>query len=246
MWVMTLKTSALLILALGFSLLASCSAKVNNLTTDDGTFNEGLRLMEDGFDEEARKQFARIKTEFPNSSLQATADLKVAESYYNEESYQTAAEAYQDFVRFYPSHEKVPYALYQAGLSYSAQMPSNPQRDSRATKKAIDVFTQLIIDFPESEYRQEAEKKVIEAQDQIVQKNFEIASFYERQNKPLAAYKRFYQVYELYPRHAVAEEAFARSIYNLRKTNQAENLDRLIQSFEVQFPNSKFRKMIEP
>ena len=243
---MTLKTSISLILVIGLSFLTACSAKVNNLTTDDGTFNEGLRLMDDDFFEEARKQFGRIKTEFPNSSLQAAADLKIAETYYKEESFQTAAEAYQDFVKFYPSHEKVPYALYQAGLSYAAQIPSNPQRDSRATNQAIDVFTQLIIDFPASEYREDAEKKAIEAQNQIVQKNFEIASFYERQNKPLAAFKRFSQIYQLYPSHAMAEEAFARSIYNLRKTKQTEDLDRLIESFETQFPNSKFRKIIQP
>ncbi len=237
---------SMFLFAITLFLNASCSVRVNELTTDDGTFQEGQRLLNDKYFDEARKQFNRIKTEFPNSPLQAEADLKIAESYFKEDSFKAAAEAYEDFVRFYPAHPQVPFALYQAGLSYSSQIPGHPQRDSRATSRAIDVFTRLLIDHPASEYRELAEVKINEAQTQLAQKDFQIADFYERQKKFSAASERFLKVYELYPNLPVAEEALARSILNFRKTETPRNLGDLVEAFETKFPNSKYRKLVQP
>lgn len=226
-------------------ILLACSTKVNNLETDDGTFDEGNRLLEEEFYEEARKQFYRIKAEFPNSPLQAQADLKIADSYFQEESYKTAASNYEDFVRMYPGHAQVPYALYRAGLSYVNEMPKDPLRDTRATEKVIDTFTRLIVDYPDSEYAIEADKYVQDAQNQLAEKSFQIARFYERQGNHLAAARRFGRVVELFSDQTLAEEALARQIKNLIEAGDAEQAQQLLRRFQDLYPNSKFRQMIE-
>jgi outer membrane protein assembly factor BamD (BamD/ComL family) len=64
--------------------LGGCYATKKNLTTDNGTLAEGDRLADRDFFEEARKQYFRIKTEFPQSPLQVEADLRIADSYFKE------------------------------------------------------------------------------------------------------------------------------------------------------------------
>lgn len=233
----------LLLPLFGLTLL-SCAAKVNNLETAEGTYAEGNRLLEDEFFDEARKQFYRIKTEFPNSPLQAEADLRIADSYFEEESFPTAASTYEDFVRMYPGRPEVPYALYRAGMSYVEQMPSHPQRDTRSTEKAIDTFTRLLVDYPESEYSEKADKYIEESQNQLAQKSYQIARFYERQNQYGAAARRYGRLLELFPDHPLAEEAFARRIESLFRAEKEEEARSLLARFEEQYPGSKFRSLI--
>lgn len=208
--------------------------------------SEGDRLMESEFYEEARAQFTRIKTEFPQSPLQLEADLKIADTYYREENYSAAASAYEDFIRTHPGRPEIPKALFQLGMSYYKQMPDTPQRDTRATAKVVDTFTRLLVDFPNSDYTKDAQKYVEEARDQLAEKIFEIARFYERQGDYAPAARRFDEIANQYPDNKLAEEALARRVRCLRKTNQAEEADRLAVKFQEQFPKSEFMSMIKP
>lgn len=226
--------------------MAACSGASKNLNTDVGTMTEGDRLKDDEFFEEARKQYMRIKTEFPQSPLQVEADLKIAETYFLDESYPAAATAYEDFVRTYPGRPELPKALYQLGMSYKNQMPSTPQRDTKSTVRVIDVFTRLLVDFPKSEYSEKAGQYVEEARDQLAQKIYEVGRFYEGQKAYAPAARRYKELQEQYPDHKLNEEAFAREIRCLRKAGHSESAEGLSQRFIEKFPNSEFMSMIKP
>lgn len=226
--------------------LAGCATAPKNLTTDDGTLAEGERLLKDEFFEEARAQFFRIKTEFPQSPFQLQADLKIAESYFLEEAYSSAASAYEDFIRTYPGKREIPFALHQLGLCYIKQMPNTPQRDTRATVKVVDVFTRLTIDHPESEYSKDAPQHIEKARKQLAQKIFDIAAFYEKQKDFDAAARRFQELQNQYPDSALAEEAMARQVRCLRKDGKAELAEKIGQEFQQKFPKSEFMSMIAP
>lgn len=229
-----------------FFILMGCSAHVQNLATPDGTFNEGQRLMEDEFYEEAREQFVRIKTEFPESSLQAEADLRIADSYYEEESYEVAAKSYEEWVKTYPARDERPYALYRAGKSYVGLMPGNPQRDTRGTEKAINALTRLVIDFPNSEYTDEATKYIEEAQHQLAEKNYRVARFYEKTDEHLAAARRYGIVVDFYADDELAEESMARQVRMLRKAGRNDQADRLAEAFLQKYPTSEYLDYVQP
>ncbi len=229
-----------------FSVLCGCSSRVKDLTSAEGTIKEGDALLEDDFYEEARKQYLRVKTEFPSSSLQYLADLKLADTYYKEESFKAAAESYQDFIKTYPGRPEISEALYKLGMSYANQMPSTAQRDTRATSKTVDTFTRLMIDFPDSPHSQEAQEWITKARTQLASKVWEIARFYERMKQYDSAARRYGEFYDQYADDNRAEEAFARQIRNLRRSQETDRADALTQVFEEKFPNSKFTSTIRP
>lgn len=224
----------------------SCSSKSKNLTTDTGTLIEGDRLKGEEFYEEARAQYTRIKTEFPESPLQIEADLRIAETYYLEENYTSAANAYEEFIRTYPGRPEVPKALFQLGMSQVNQMPDTPQRDTRATAKVIDTFTRLMIDYPSSEYAKDAQGHIDRARNQLAEKVYEIGRFYERTDQPAPAARRFQELIEQYPDSTLVEEALARQIKNLRASGEAQRAEALAGQFQEKFPNSEFKSMIVP
>ncbi|MBN8555055.1 MAG: outer membrane protein assembly factor BamD [Deltaproteobacteria bacterium] len=215
--------------------LSACSAKKHDLTTDAGTLAEGERYMNDDFYEEARKQFYRIKTEFPQSSLQVQADLKIAESYYREESYKTAASSYEEFIKTYPGRPEIPDALFSLGMCYVQQMPSTAQRDTRATAKVVDTFTRLLVDYPNNSHIAEAQKHIIEARHQLADKIFEIGRFYEKMGDYDAAAKRYAEFVDQYadnPRVGEAMEREARSLRRAGKNEQADAVDAKIKAMK--------------
>lgn len=231
---------------IAFLFILGCASHSKDLNTDTGTLAEGDRLLEDDFYEEARKQYYRIKTEFPESRLQVEADLRIADSYFEEESFPAAADSYQEFIKTYPGRPEIPYAIYRMGMSYLEQMPSNPLRDTRSTKKAADTFVRLLIDYPNSEYANEASKYVERAHDQLARKIYRIARFYEKKDRYEAAARRYGSLVELYGDHSLAEESLARQIRMLRMAEETERADQLTLKFQQKFPGSKFMSMIKP
>jgi len=229
-----------------FLIASACATAPKNLTTDDGTMAEGERLLKDEFFEEARSQFFRIKTEFPQSPSQLQADLKIAESYFLEESYSAAASSYEEFIRTYPGRKEIPMALHQLGLCYLRQMPTTAQRDTRATIKVVDVFTRLMIDYPTSEYAASAPQHIELARQQLAQKIFDIAAFYERTGDYASASRRFEELQNQYPDSTLGEEAMARQIRCLRKDGKTELADQLGKDFQEKFPKSQFTSIIAP
>jgi outer membrane protein assembly factor BamD len=238
-----MRNLALILLALT---LFGCSSRTKELTTDVGTMAEGDYLKDDEFYEEARTQYQRIRTEFPSSPLQVEADLKIAETYFLDEAYPAAATAYEDFIRTYPGRPEIPKALYYLGLSHSRQMPSNPQRDTRPSSRVIDVFTRLIVDYPNSEYTGQAMKEIDRARGQLAEKIYEIALFYERTKEHEAAARRFGQLASQFPESSYTEEALARQVRSLRRATKTDEANTLARQFQEKFPQSEFMSMIKP
>lgn len=204
---------------------------------------EAEALMKDEFFDDAREQLLRIKTEFPNSSLQAVADLRIADSYFQEESYAAAADAYEDFIKTYPRNEKIPYALYRMGMSYAKRIPDDAQRDLRSAQKAIDTFTRLVVDYSDSEYTEEAVAMIDQAQNLTAKRAYDIGRYYQKKAKYLAAANRYAELVELHPDHPLAEESFARRIECLLKEKSSIDLAKnLLKEFKEKYPNSNYLK----
>lgn len=219
----------------------ACSGATKDLTTAEGTMAEADRLLKEEFYEEARKQYTRVKTEFPDSNLMVRADLKIAETYFNDESYKTAAIAYSEFLSTYPGHPEIAYVLYKLGLSYAKQMPSVAARDTRSARKALDTFTRLLIDYPNNEYSKEAQDWIKKSQHQLAEKIFVIADFYERQGKYEAAAGRFRELFDNYSDTSFAQESLGRWVRNLKKAGKTEEAEKALHEFKNEFPNSTFQ-----
>ncbi len=202
--------------------------------------------MDRGFYEEARTQFTRIKTEFAQSPLQVQAVLKIADSYFEEESYNAAATAYQEFIRTFPGQPEVPDALFRLGLSYAKQMPSTPQRDARATGQTLDTFTRLLAEYPNYAKKDEAQQWIERAENQLADKIFGIARFYEKKELYDSAARRYGELVQFYSHLPQAEEALARQIRCLKLSKDNSKAEELTSFFTERYSDSKYRDLLEP
>jgi outer membrane protein assembly factor BamD len=182
-------------------------------------YNEGLELQKREQWKSAAKKFLEIDKNEPYSEWAKKGRLMTAYSYYMAEDFEQAATAAERYIALHPGSEDIPFAKYIQGDSYYRTIP-DIARDQRRTQKAITVLQELISQYPNSEYAKPAEKKLLEARDQLAGKEMDIGRFYLKQKNYLASVNRFRVVVEQYQNTRHVEEA----LYRLVEANLALGL----------------------
>lgn len=97
-----------------------------------------------------------------------------ADSYYNDKQYYMAGYQFERFASAYPSSEKVEEAEYKSAMSY-AELSPRYSLDQGETEKALDKLQLFIGKYPDSEYAEVANDRIIELSTKVQKKVFEIA-----------------------------------------------------------------------
>ncbi len=137
---------------------------------------------------------------YPYSEYALLAELKIADVHFERENYEEAASFYQDFVELHPSHEKVPYAIYQNGLCQFERMRGSDQ-DQTPTQEALAQFTVLIERYPDLELARDAGERIREVQDRLANADVAIGDFYFQRGEYHAAIRRYRSALTEYPGH---------------------------------------------
>jgi outer membrane protein assembly factor BamD len=134
------------------------------------------------------------------------AELRLGDAYMKDERYEEAAMAYEDFIRLHPRNEAVPYALYQMGMTYHAQLLTR-DRDSSNAAKALDVFKRLRANHPDNQYSFQAEPRMEECVAILAGHDMIVGDFYRQRERYEAAISRYKQVITQYPDAGYYSEA---------------------------------------
>ncbi len=131
----------LAILTAAASLHLSCSGQLAKRTglTDADLFSGGRQQMEKKRYGSAIEHFRVLLERFPTSPLAPDAQLALADAYMENENHVEAEVGYDDFLRLYPAHDKVPYALFRKGELLFRQV-KKPGRDQSKTVEAIRTY----------------------------------------------------------------------------------------------------------
>ena len=113
------------------------------------------------------------------------------------------------FLAFFPRHEIADLVQYRLALSYYDQMKPVEQ-DQGITVRAIEAFTKLVRDYPDSRYASDALAKINVCKGRLAQKELWVATYYFNQGTPTAARQRLEQLLKDYPRSLVIPEALYR------------------------------------
>lgn len=194
--------------------LGACGAKKDDSlalddTPPDQLYNQGLALMAKGAYKDAAKKFEDLDRLYPYSEYARKALVNSAFTYYSIGKYQDAINQAKRFVTLYPGNPDAAYALYIIGQSYYSQI-SDVTRDQETTARAMDAFDELIRRFPDSEYADDARKKIQIARDQLAGQEMEIGRYYLARHDYTAAINRFRVVVTEYQTTRQVEEALAR------------------------------------
>jgi outer membrane protein assembly factor BamD len=159
---------------------------------------EGIEKYEKGYYEEATEAFQKVKDRYPYSQYALEAELRMADSLFQQELYNEAYDAYKEFERLHPKNENIPYAIYRQGMSHFKQI-STMDRDQSPTLRARDEFERLIQKFPENEYAAMARARLRECYISLAEYEVYVGNFYYKKRNYQAAINRYEYVLENYP-----------------------------------------------
>ena len=164
---------------------------------ETSTVSEMLSIAEKAY---LKKDFARsaeiylkVDEYFPYSDDSRMALVKAIEAYHAAARFLDLRFTSKKFIRLYPEDKKAPFAKYMVGMSYFEQI-IDVERDQGATRDSMKEFSDLITNYPKSEYTGLAKKNIKVAKNQLAGQEMAVGRYYLKRNNPLAALKRFQTV----------------------------------------------------
>ncbi len=211
------RTPLIASLAILLMLTAACTnKKVNNPLANVGSkqpdkvlFDRAMEQMKHNRFDQARMILQTLINTYPDSEYIARAKLAVGDSWYAEGGTTSLAQAeleYKDFITFFPNMPEAAEAQLKIANIHYQQM-EKPDRDFTHAMRAEEEYRQLILQFPDSKLVPEAKQRLLEVQEVLAQREFQIGRFYYMRNSYPAGIARLQSVVERYPLYSGADEA---------------------------------------
>jgi len=206
------------ILVLSVGLLAGCGfhrKKYDDPITKDTKqpdkvlFDKSINDIEHGRFEVARITLNTLINTYDQSEFLAKAKLAVADSWYREGGAHGLAEAeaeYHDFQLFYPTMPEAAESQMRICDIHYKQM-DKADRDSNQALHAESSCREVITNYPNSKFVDDAQKKVREIQEAIAQGEFMVGDYYHHRGANPAAANRLGRLVDQYPLYSGADEA---------------------------------------
>jgi outer membrane protein assembly factor BamD len=197
----------------------ACSSFPNLFAKDDGVapdeppeklYNEGIFLSDKRQDyKDAAKKFEEVERQHPYSDWARKALLMTAYTKYEAKEYDESVSAARRYVTLHPGSPDAAYAQYLIGSAYYERIP-DVTRDQGQTEKAIAALEEVTRKYPDSEYSQNAKRKIEMARDQLAGKEMSIGREYLNKKQFTGAINRFKIVVTQYQTTRHVEEALMR------------------------------------
>jgi outer membrane protein assembly factor BamD len=187
-------------------------------------YDQGLARLAKGDGSGAAKKFTDLSKNYPYSDWSKKGLLMTAYSQFQAGEYDNAEQSAEKFVKLYPDSPDAAYALYLGASSYYSQIP-DISRDQERAEKALDLFTQVVTKYPNSEYVNDSKFKIQVTRDQLAGKEMSVGRFYLNRRNYVAAINRFRNVLSKYQTTRHSEEALYRlteAYLGLGVTNEAQ------------------------
>lgn len=189
----------LLALALG---AGACSSEIRVEGDDPEScaaflFESGNDAMRDENYILSVKYFNRLKEDYPFSPYTVEAELSLADSYFLDQEWLLAAEAYKEFEAMHPRHEAMPYVLYQIGSS-NLNTYNSVDRPPTLVAEAHSYFARLVESFPTHEYVSKAEFQMYKCRRIMAEYEVYTGDFMYRTQNYMAAWHRYMLVMDEY------------------------------------------------
>jgi outer membrane protein assembly factor BamD len=212
------KNYLLILLIIASQLLAGCSifSKEEEPTlTVEAYYQRGHDAINDSSWDLAIKAFEKLRSVYPYGSWSEQASLELSYAYYRSNEPMSAVRELDEFIRMYPRHAQLPYAMYLKAMaresttrSFLDKYISDPsRRDSEPMRQAYQDYLTLIQRFPNSQYAKDAKLRLVRLRNGLARHEMQVAEFYVDRQAWLAAAKRAQYVLENYPQTPSSQRA---------------------------------------
>jgi len=206
--------SALIIATLslqGCSSLTSLVAKEDSEKTAEEFYNSATAAFKASMWDTAIKEYEKLKSFYPYGDYTEQSYTELAYAYYRYSEPESAIRELDEFMRLFPKHPNIDYALYLKALaadsvnkSWLDKFITDPaNRDTKSALRAFQYYNELIQRFPDSRYTAEATKRLVVLKNQMARHELLVAQFYFDKQAYLAAANRATYILENYPQAVV-------------------------------------------
>jgi len=225
-------------LLLAVALLAGC-ANVPLETQPAAIYKEGDELYNSKRFDDAIAQYKKVRDAYASTELSSSAELRIADAYFESERYIEASSAYGDFRKLHPVHPQAAYALYRMGLSSYRQI-TGTDRDQTPQKNAVIYFEEFLARYPKSELAADVRDKLENVRMQQLQYELYVASFYYRTGKYNSAIKRLEDALVTFPNSPLHDETWFLLGASRLKSGSPEKASDAFNKLSTAHPNSKY------
>ena len=199
----------------GSSINVGFQRKVSYSKSAEKNYAKGQAELKDENYQESLKYFIFTKAKFPFSRFATLAELRIADTYFAQEKYVDAIDAYKQFQKFHPSHPQVldGYAAYRVCQAYVKQIPSDwflippsHEKDQGATRDAILELNAFRRSHEGSKYMPKVNELHRKCIRRMADHELYVARFYLERDKPNATILRLEALLKKFPDAGVDPE----------------------------------------
>jgi outer membrane protein assembly factor BamD len=185
-------------------------ANVGSKQPDKVLFDKAMDAMRHNRFDVARMTLQTLINTYPDSEYLARAKLAVGDSWYAEGGTASLAQAeqeYRDFETFFPNMPEAAEAqLKIANIQY--EQMEKADRDYTHAERAEEEYRNLIMQYPDNtKLVKEGKLRLLEVQEVLAEREFDIAKFYYLRMSYPASIARFKSLIDKYPLYSKADEA---------------------------------------
>lgn len=213
-------------------------------------FEEAAKEVRKNNYDTGRLLFATIINAYPDSPFLPLAKLAIADSFYLEGTTSAliqAAQAYQDWLTFFPTDPLADDASLKVAEAEMRQMGLSDRDISHARKAEVRLKV-LLQQYPKSSLRDTVEARLREVQENLAMHNLQVARFYYdvkylgHKGGLKGSQSRLKEIVDKYPCFSYNDEVY----YRLGATYQAEEepdeAARYYQKLVQEFPDSEYNQ----
>lgn len=249
------RSKGLLLGAVGIAVLAlsACSSSPkddpNSQAGLDKLYAEAKDDMISGSYDRAIKTLEKIEGRAAGTLMGQQAQLDLAWANYKSGERATALTTLDRFIKLNPSSPALDYAIYMKGLvNFNEDLglfgrlanQDISERDQQAARDALLTFRQLVEQFPESRYSDEARVRIDYITNTLAAYEVHVARYYFNRNAYVAAANRAQQAVTEFQYAPGIEEALYIMVQSYDKLGLAQLRDDARRVLEKNFPQSTY------
>ncbi|EGY28182.1 outer membrane assembly lipoprotein YfiO [Candidatus Regiella insecticola 5.15] len=223
-------------------LLMGCSNS-NDVVPDSPPtelYTDAQQKLQSGNFQGAITQLEALDSRYPFSAYSSQVQFDLIYAYYKSANLSMALVSIDRFMRLNPTHPNIDYMLYLRGLTDMALDDSALQglfgidrsdRDPIYALAAFRDFTQLIENYPNSQYATDSQKRLLYLKNRLAKHELDIARYYTKRGAHVAVVNRIEQMMQNYPDTQATRDALPlmKNAYErLQLNEQADQVAKLI------------------
>lgn len=132
----------------------------------------------------------KLKDRYPFSPYAIPGELALADALYLDENYLAAVDAYKEFASMHPSHEQMPYVLFQVAMS-NYNIYGTIDRAQPHVVEALEYFYRVRDTYPDTPYGQNSQEYIELCRRRLADHELFIADFYWKRERYRSAWSRY-------------------------------------------------------